>query len=230
MNPLPQTLSDALRPVTLVIGHYGTGKTNFAVNLAIDNAALGKRVVLVDLDIVNPYFRASEQRRVLEEHGVELVAPVFAEVGSSLDVPSLTGKIAPSIESAGTSQLVIIDAGGDDVGATALGRFSRAIAHRNHAMLAVVNRYRNMVQDPFDAARNLSEIEQACRLEITGLVSNAHLLDETTQEIVEVGQAYALEVSKLVNVPLVATTVPRGVSVEGAYRVERYVKPPWDVV
>ena len=95
---IPKTLMNALRPVTLVVGHYGVGKTNFSVNLAIDLADAGANVTLIDLDVVNPYFRATEQRKVLVEHGIGLVAPVFSEVGTSLDVPSLTGRITPSIQ------------------------------------------------------------------------------------------------------------------------------------
>ncbi|MBQ6521431.1 MAG: hypothetical protein IJI15_01185 [Atopobiaceae bacterium] len=83
---IPKTLMNALRPVTLVVGHYGVGKTNFSVNLAIDLVAAGKQVTLIDLDIVNPYFRASEQRRVLEEHGVELVAHAVHAAGELLAV------------------------------------------------------------------------------------------------------------------------------------------------
>ncbi|MBP3866413.1 MAG: P-loop NTPase, partial [Eggerthellaceae bacterium] len=139
---IPESLRKALRPVTLVVGHYGVGKTNFSVNLAIDLVNEGKSVTLVDLDIVNPYFRASEQRRVLEEHGVDLVAPVFAEAGSSLDVPSLTGRIAPSIEMAGGDRYVIVDVGGDDAGSVAVGRYARFVKHHDYAMLCVLNKYR----------------------------------------------------------------------------------------
>ena len=110
---LPAELERHVRPLTVVVGHYGAGKTNFAVNLAIDLAEAGYAVSVIDLDVVNPYFRASEQRAVLEAHGVRLVAPVFAEAGTSLDVPSLTGQIAPAMQGAGEGSFVIVDAGGD---------------------------------------------------------------------------------------------------------------------
>lgn len=229
---IPESLRKALRPVTLVVGHYGVGKTNFSVNLAIDLVNEGKSVTLVDLDIVNPYFRASEQRRVLEEHGVDLVAPVFAEAGSSLDVPSLTGRIAPSIEMAGGDRYVIVDVGGDDAGSVAVGRYARFVKQHDYAMLCVLNKYRNLVQDPPDAVENLREIEVASRLSATALVSNAHLKDETTDDVIEEGIAYASEVAKLSGLPLVATCVSPALTKlsqdDSIYRIKMYVRSPWE--
>ena len=231
MGPLPQSLQDALRPVTVVVGHYGTGKTNFCMNLAIDAAAAGKAVTVIDLDVVNPYFRASEQRELLESHGIRLVAPVYAERGTSLDVPSLTGKITPAIQAAGEGDLVIIDAGGDDVGATALGRFARVIQQKDHAVLYVANRFRNLVQDFDDAVENLREIEAASRLAVTAMVNNSHLKSATTPATVEQGMEYAEELCTLTNTPLVCTTVPVNISEmagETLYPIRCFIKNPWE--
>ena len=232
MGAVPQTLSVALRPVTLVVGHYGTGKTNFAVNLAIDLVAVGKQVAVIDLDIVNPYFRASEQRRLLEEHGVELVAPVFAEVGTSLDVPSLTGKVAPAIEAADFEHVAIVDVGGDDAGSVALGRYARVIRQRDYAMLAVANRYRNLVQDPVDALQNLREIEAACGLRATAVVDNSHLKASTDAEVVRQGIEHAVRFAALAALPLVAVTVPPDIDCPVdpslVFPIEVYVKTPWE--
>ena len=228
---IPSGLKGALRPVTVVVGHYGAGKTNFSVNLAVDLADDGADVALIDLDIVNPYFRATEQRTLLEEHGISLVAPVFSEAGTSLDVPSLTGRITPTIADARDGAYVIIDAGGDDVGATALGRFARSVAARDYAMLYVANRFRNLVQDPADALENLREIEFACHLRATAVVNNSHLKDATTAETVQLGLSYATEVAKLADLPLVCTTVPEDVAIDDAdrhYVVKAYVKNPWE--
>lgn len=205
---IPARLRAALRPVTLVAGHYGVGKTNFALNLALNLAREGAQVTLVDLDIVNPYFRASEQRRVLEAGGVQLVAPVFAEAGTSLDVPSLTGRIAPAIEQAGEGCFTVIDVGGDDAGSVAVGRFSRQIAAGDYAMLAVANRFRNLVADPRDALANLREIEAASRLAATAVVDNAHLKGATDAAAIRAGFEYARELAQLAGLPLVAVTAP----------------------
>ncbi len=228
---IPSNLASSLRPVTVVVGHYGAGKTNFAINLAVDLASEGNKVTLIDLDIVNPYFRATEQRALLEQHGINLVAPVFSEAGTSLDVPSLTGRIMPAIQDADEGSFVIIDAGGDDVGATALGRFSRDVARHDYAMLYVANRFRNLVQDPADALENLREIEFASHLQATAVVNNSHLKDSTSPETIEQGIAYAEEFAQLSGLSLVCTTIPPKLTLNGKgelYSVQSFVKNPWE--
>lgn len=228
---IPGELKSSLRPVTVVVGHYGAGKTNFTVNLAVDLAEEGCEVTLIDIDVVNPYFRASEQKALLEEHGVSLVAPVFSMAGTSLDVPSLTGRISPAIRDAKDGAYVLIDAGGDDVGATALGRFALDIKASDYAMLYVANAFRNLVQDPEDALENLREIEEASHLKATAIVNNSHLKNATTSKTVSVGAEYAQELSALMDLPVVCTTVPPTISHEGLlapFRIRPFVKNPWE--
>ncbi|WP_165056017.1 MULTISPECIES: ParA family protein [unclassified Adlercreutzia] len=237
----------ALAPVNVVAGHYGVGKTNLAINLAIDAARAGHDVTLVDLDVVNPYFRSTEYRGVLEEAGVAVVAPVFAEAGSSLDVPSLTGAVVPAVERAYAAanvaegkSIVIIDAGGDDAGAMALGRFARHVAAGPYALIYVVNRFRNLTQEPAEALEVLAEIERAAHLRATGVVSNAHLKSDTTGEVVRRGAAFAQAVADAAGLPLLCVTAPKTLtqpesgelsSLRGAfnlYPVELRVKTPWE--
>ena len=225
MGCLPSALEAAFAPITIIAGHYGAGKTNLSVNLALDLVRDRRAVTLVDLDIVNPYFRASEQRGLLEQAGVHLVAPVFSEAGTSLDVPSLTGAIIPTFE---------------DVGATALGRFSRVVQAHSHAMLYVLNRHRNLMADPVEAVQNLREIEAATHLHATGLVDNAHLKDETDEIALRDDDGYAETVSELSGLPLVAKTVPEGLVGDTeqvftgtkyaplVYPVRLHVKNPWE--
>lgn len=240
MSAIPAKLREALRPITLVGGHYGVGKTNFSLNLACDLASEGFDVRLIDIDIVNPYFRASEERVLLEEHGIELVAPVFSERGTSLDVPSLTGRIQPALEAAGEGSYTIVDVGGDDAGAVALGRFAPYIAQQDYAFLLVANAYRNLVQDPDDALANLREIEAASRLHATAIVSNAHLKSDTTWDTIEFGYRYAIEVAARAGLPLAGVTVPERIAgarkdTDGEiidndllYSVSMYVMTPWE--
>lgn len=237
---IPASLMAAMRPVTIICGHYGTGKTNLTVNLACDLAAAGHKATVIDLDIVNPYFRASEQRELLEGKGVRLIAPVFAERGTSLDVPSLTGAIAPAIADAKAGEYVLIDLGGDDVGSAALGRFALTVAEHEYAMLAVINRHRNLTQEPAEVLENLREIEVASRLRATALVDNVHLKNLTTVKALADPEGFATEVSRLTGLPLVAKTYPDclaqgqmgelGNIAEKSmlYPVHLYVKNPWE--
>ncbi|MDO4850889.1 MAG: ParA family protein [Actinomycetota bacterium] len=238
-RPIPEPLQRALRPITVICGHYGVGKTNLAVNLAIDSAAEGVPTTLIDLDIVNPYFRASEQRALLEMHGIELISPVFAEAGSNLDVPSLTGAIEPKLADATADELVIVDLGGDDVGAGALGRFSGTVQARDHAMLYVFNRHRNLVHDPREAHGILQEIEAVTRLHATALVDNSHLKQLTDAAALDDGAGYARTLCDLCGLELAAKTCPEHLSGDPQvieafddpsllYTVAMYVKSPWE--
>ncbi len=251
MDAFPRALFDALAPVTIVCGHYGVGKTNFAVNLACDLAHMGKRVTMVDLDVVNPYFRATEQRSYLEAAGVSIIAPVFAERGSSLDAPSLRGSIVPAMENARKDAVgdtyVIVDAGGDDAGVTALGRFAAAIRAGGYAMLYVVNRMRNQTHEAGEAFRILCEIECASRLEATAIVDNTHLKNETTSAILASSSGFCRALCAASGLPLAGKTIPASASHEDAineavfsafygdgfendifYPVESIVKSPWE--
>jgi len=228
---IPTSLIDALRPITVVVGHYGSGKTNFTLNVALDLKAAGRNVAVVDLDIVNPYFRASEHRVQLEAAGVQLVAPVYSEAATSLDVPSLTGLVDTTLRDASENTIALIDAGGDDVGATALGRYARVIREREHAVLYVANRFRNLVADTNDALQNLREIEQASHLSATVLVNNSHLKEATNGETIVAGIAYARELSELCGLEVVCTTVPANLNrnnVENAYQIAQHVRNPWE--
>ena len=270
----------SLAPVTVIVGHYGVGKTNLALNLAIDAAQAGYEVVLADLDVVNPYFRSSEYRGALEAAGARLVAPVFSEAGTSLDVPSLTGGVAaaiaeayaraaeaaaaqpeeaPSPRQAERGQAeeearprpattepgappfrLIIDVGGDDAGATALGRFSAAIAAGPHALWYVVNPYRSLTPGAAEALAVLGEVEAKARLRATALVANAHLKADTDAAVVARALPAAGEAARAAGLPLAFATAPTRLArqeldelsaqVPGAfvYPVEVVVRTPWE--
>lgn len=235
----------ALSGVVVVCGHYGVGKTALSLSLSMDAAARGKRVRLIDLDVVNPYFRSSDERAELAHAGVSLVAPVYSGSTCNIDMPALSGAVIPAIEAAradeadGAGALSIIDVGGDDAGAFALGRFSRVISQGPYQMLYVVNRCRALTQTADAAAGVLADIEAACRLRATGVVNNSHLMDDTTADDVSASVPFACEVARTAGVPLAFQAVASGVlsaapQLEGelaatapVYRMQPYRQTPW---
>ena len=190
--------------ITIICGHYGCGKTNLALNLALERAAQGRAVTLADLDIVNPYFRSSEYRALLEGQGVRLIAPVFA--GTTLDTPTLPPELSAVFDPHAGE--VFIDAGGDDAGVTALGGLHSSLEAAGYTMLYVVNRYRVLSQTAGEAAQLLGEIQQASRLRATGIVNNSHLGVETKLADLEQALPFAQEAARLTGLPLLYSTAP----------------------
>ena len=216
--------------ITVVCGHYGCGKTNLTLNLALEAAGEGQPVTVVDLDIVNPYFRSSEYGELLGEKGVRLIAPVFAN--TTLDTPTLPPEIYSVFElQAGR---VFLDAGGDDAGVTALGGLHAMLEEAGYDMLYVINRYRVLSQTPEETAALLGEIQAASRLRATGLVNNSHLGVETTLETLEQALPFARKTAELTHLPLLYSTAPdfalgEGEALpQGFRKVKRYVKFLWE--
>ena len=138
---------ETLRRIILVTGHYGCGKTNLAINLAADLAAEGRKVVLCDLDIVNPYFRSADFGSKAQEMGIEMIVPPFAR--TNVDAPVVNPRLDGAIRQ--RDRQVVIDVGGDDAGAAAVGRYSRAILEQGeYTFLYVINHSRPLVADPAD--------------------------------------------------------------------------------
>ncbi len=190
--------------ITILCGHYGTGKTNVAVNLALAMARQGQPVTVADLDIVNPYFRTLDSAAAFEKAGIRLICSRFAN--SNVDIPSLPPDLYAITDD--KSRRVVVDVGGDDSGAMVLGRLAPAItAEDDYEMLLVVNRYRPMTPDIPSTVEVMREIETASHLRFTGIVNNSNLGEETTPEDVFSAMDYAEELAKATGLPLVATTV-----------------------
>ena len=183
----------------IIVGAYGSGKTEFAVNFALHLQAMGRKTALADLDIVNPYFRSREKASLLAAQGVQVIAP-SAEV-SAADLPAIPASLLTVI---GDKALTgVIDAGGDRVGARALRAFAPDIKKQDPAVWFILNRSRPDNREAEAAIRSLREIEEGSGLLVTGLVNNTHLIADTTAELVLEGAAFAERVARAVHLPVV---------------------------
>ncbi|MBQ3557140.1 MAG: hypothetical protein IJA11_05035 [Oscillospiraceae bacterium] len=211
--------------LTLFAGHYGSGKTNIAVNYALRLAEEGKPVCVGDLDIVNPYFRTKDSAAVLEAAGVELISPQFAN--SNVDLPALPAETYRLVQDHSTYG--VMDIGGDDRGAYALGRYVPYIKEENdYRMAFVVNFLRPLTTTAQEALEVMREIEAACGLPFTCIVNNTNLGNETTRDILDSSKAQLDELCRLSGLPLWLTTAEEklaaqmGQSVFGLKLQEKY--------
>jgi len=191
------------RRVTAFVGHFGSGKTEIALNWALELAASGSAVALADLDVVKPYFRSRSARAILTAAGIELLAPTGANIHA--DLPIIVPQIRSHLRRDGS--LLIMDVGGDDAGARVLGSLSDVISRADTDCFLVLNFRRPGTPDPQKAVTMIREIEAVGRLPMSGLISNTHLMDETTPEVVLDGYRQALQTARLADVPLVAVTI-----------------------
>lgn len=190
--------------LTLLCGHYGSGKTNVAVNLAFYLKQQYNNVVVADLDIVNPYFRTKDSLDDFKSRGIELICSEYAN--TNVDIPALPADMYRL--TADKDITAVIDVGGDDRGAYALGRLVPEIkAEDNFDMLMVINGYRPLTPDAESTIEVMREIEVACGLKFTGLVNNSNIGEETTAQDILNSMNYANEVSKQSGLPIVMTSV-----------------------
>jgi hypothetical protein len=193
---------DALaRPVTILVGHFGSGKTEIAVNLAFGLRNRGAEVTLVDLDLVKPYFRCRLAKDALEARGIRLVAPSGDRFYTDLPILAPEARAAAR-DKAGLRSRLIFDVGGDDVGARVLGSLSGLLDLRATDVLFVVNTNRPFAEDLPSLRGMLRDIRAAARLDVTGSVANTHLMDETTPETVRGGIRAARELGAATGIPI----------------------------
>nr|NLI51708.1 ATP-binding protein [Propionibacterium sp.] len=197
--PAPDAAASGPTPVRVIAGHYGSGKTEFAVSLALRDAARGRRVALVDLDIVNPYFRSRERAGLLEAAGVRVISSSLGHV-ATVEIPAIAPEVRAPIADPTTD--VIVDLGGDDVGARVAVQLRADLRRRGYELLIVVNAHRPETRDAAGVLRHLDRIAAATGLTPSGLVSATHLLRETTPAHVLAGLALCREVAGLTGLPI----------------------------
>lgn len=196
----------AEKRITVFMGHYGSGKTFIAVNYALMLARKNKAVSIYDLDIVNPYFRTVDALDMLNKEGVELVVSPFAE--TNVDIPAMNAASYKMIDD--KTRYAVLDIGGDDRGALALGRFRDKIKEENdYECLFVINRFRPETRDIDGVLEIKEEIERAAGIKFTGLVNNSNLGLETRVEDIISGLEFVNEVSKVTGLPVRFTAVRR---------------------
>ena len=193
-----------MKRVTLFAGHYGSGKTNIAVNYALKLRESHERVLIADLDIVNPYFRTKDSLEELTKAGIRLISSEYAN--SNVDLPALPTEMYAITDDTGA--MAVVDIGGDDRGAYALGRYQPGILEENdYDMLFVCNMYRPLTTTPADTIEVMREIEGACGIGFTGIVNNSNLGDATTPEDILASLPYIESIAAETNLPVRFTSV-----------------------
>ncbi len=217
--------------IQIITGHYGSGKTEFAVNLALKLASEGQKTALADLDIVNPYFRSYEQAKRLEEAGVKVIV---TSCGGVADIPALNPAVLSIFQD--RSYRGVLDIGGDPIGARVLARFAPQLEKEEFDLLFVLNANRPETGTAEKALDYLRAIEYECKQKVTGIVNNTHLCTQTTPEEILKGKVLAQELSALTGLPIVCHGVHRrfvpalqGQLSEPLLPMELYMRKPWEI-
>lgn len=217
--------------IILFVGGYGSGKTEVAVNYTLQSRPTVANLAIVDLDIVNPYFRSRERHELVTAAGIRVVAPEGAL--STADLPALPPEIGGVVQD--PECYAVFDVGGDDVGARVLGRYSRMFASSDYDMFFVVNASRPFSQAVEPAISLMRSIEKTSRLKVTGLVNNTNLMQFTDFSLLQKGEELALAIGQATNLPLVFNTVAHNLVDEATtvlhapiLPLQLYMKRPWE--
>jgi hypothetical protein len=220
-----------LEGIVVIVGNYGSGKTETAVNLAVNQKRAGKDVRIADLDLINPYFRTREVKDILTKMGIDVVLP--PEKYLQADLPVLSPQVSGMIRR--PAQLTLIDAGGDDAGATVLAALADSFKGQHVQTIQVVNPFRPFTETIEGCLKIKSQIENASRLTVTGIIGNANLIDETTEDHIYDGYRFVRRLSNNSGLPLLFITVMRDmiekIDVEKIacplLVMDRLLGPPW---
>lgn len=221
-----------MKRIQIITGHYGSGKTEYAVNLAKTLAQSRDNVVLADLDIVNPYFRSYEQTKMLEAAGVRVIV---TSCGGVADIPALNPAVMAVFQD--KSLTGVLDIGGDPIGARVLARFAHQIRSDEYDLLFVLNANRPETRDAESALAYIRSIEAESHLTVTGIVNNTHLCAETTPGEILKGATLAKELSGKTGLPVVHHAVQKKFLSqvsdqlsEPVLPIDIYMKKPWEII
>ncbi len=217
----------------IITGHFGSGKTEFCVNYAMQKAKEDLKVAIVDLDIVNLYFRSREKRELLEHAGITVVGSSTGRDNLSADLPALPAEINKYIESDDT--FAIFDVGGDGTGARVLSRYSEKIRSRDYDMYVVINANRPATADVQGVISHIRDIEMQSRLSVNGIINNTHMLRETTFDDILKGIDLCEQAAAKTHLPIVFNVVPKYLKIQNIHSKidkvflldELYMRPKW---
>lgn len=217
--------------ITILAGHFGSGKTELALNLALQERKAHEKVAVADLDVINPYFRSRDAFAILQENGIELIGP-SSRLASS-DLPVVSGEIYRVIHD--PSYRVIIDAGGEKDGATVLGQYFHEWKERGAEMMFVLNANRPYVSTLEGIIESIKGIEKAARLPVAGIINNTNLGGATVPEDIFKGEVLAGRAAEQLGIPVLATVVSKNLEGIGIFAgredcllIDRFMKLPWD--
>lgn len=187
--------------INIFTGHFGSGKTEVAVNSALNLAEANYKTTIVDFDIINPFFRTADAKEVLERHNIQVILPMYAN--TNVDVPALPPQIYSVFQN--KNNKVILDVGGEDLGAKAVSRFKEEILGDDYEMYFVINTKRIMTDSPEKIIDMIALIEQGANIKVTKLINNSNLLGETTPEIILEGNRIISIASEEIGIPIAIT-------------------------
>ena len=220
--------------ILILAGCYGSGKTTLALNLALSRRAEGRAVTAVDLDVINPYFRMTDGAGVLRAAGGDCLFSEF--VNTNVDLPQHFPQLRTLLAEPPAGSTVVVDVGGDETGAVALGQYAALLTAAGAKTWLVLNRFRPFVGDPAEARESLREVETAARMPFSGLVANPNLGRETTAGTILSSVPYYEEMSRTLDLPVLFTPVREDLigEVDGrlpwpVIPIRRFAKPGWDI-
>lgn len=218
--------------ITILTGHFGSGKTEIAINLALNEKKLHNKTAINDLDIINPYFRSRDVSDIFKQQNIELIAP--ANRLATSDLPIVSGEIYRVLHD--HRYRVIIDAGGDKDGAKALGQYYHEWKGLEPELIFVLNGNRPYVSTLEGARYTVEQIEKAARLKVTGIINNSNIGSETSMDDIFNGYELSSKLSRMLSIPLLYTTISLDLENEAncfakshqVMFIKRFMKLPWE--
>ena len=226
----PSPFVSGLPRLSVVVGHFGSGKTEFSVNLALALAKEREKVALADLDVVDPYFRSRECQPILEAAGIRLISS--ANTCRDADLPSMPAEVNVLLDNPDLHG--VLDIGGDPSGARVLARYRRSLAADGAALLCVINQNRPLSDTADQCIDYLRRIEAVCGMAVTGLVNNTHCCALTAVEDILAGAEMAREVSEKTGIPILCHCAPQqlceeaSAQLDNVFGMELFMKKPWE--